>query len=71
MRGPDNIERRDYLAAEHEAWDNRGEIGDSPMTVISQDWMRRQVAAGSRITAAIAASSSKNWPMDVRTASSH
>ncbi len=33
-----NIERRDYLAVEHEAWDNRGEIGDFPMTVISNDW---------------------------------
>ena len=36
--GPSNIERRDYLAIEHEAWDNRTEIGDFPMTVISNDW---------------------------------
>jgi pimeloyl-ACP methyl ester carboxylesterase len=35
---PGNIERRDYLAVEHAAWDNRTEIGDFPMTVISQDW---------------------------------
>lgn len=35
---PENIERRDYLTVEHEAWDNRTEIGDFPMTVISNDW---------------------------------
>jgi pimeloyl-ACP methyl ester carboxylesterase len=35
---PGNFERRDYLAIEHEAWDNRREIGDFPMTVISNDW---------------------------------
>ena len=35
---PGNIERRDYLAIEHEAWDNRSEIGEFPMTVISNDW---------------------------------
>ena len=37
---PGNIERRDYLAIEHEAWDNRHEIGDFPMTVISNDYGR-------------------------------
>lgn len=36
--GPGNIEHRDYLAVEHEAWDNRREIGDFPMTVISNDY---------------------------------
>ncbi len=35
---PDNIERRDYLAVEHDAWDNREEIGDFPLTVITHDW---------------------------------
>lgn len=33
-----NIERRDHLEIEHEAWDDRREIGDFPMTVISNDW---------------------------------
>ena len=35
---PDNVERRDYLAVEHAAWDNRKEIGDFPITVISNDY---------------------------------
>jgi len=35
---PGNIERRDHLAVEHAAWDNRREIGDFPMTVISNDY---------------------------------
>jgi pimeloyl-ACP methyl ester carboxylesterase len=42
---PANIERRDYLAVEHEAWDNRHEVGDFPMTVISNDY-GRTVPAG-------------------------
>ena len=36
--GPGNVERRDYLAVEHAAWDNRKEIGDFPLTVLSNDW---------------------------------
>lgn len=35
---PTNIERRDYYAVEHAAWDKRKEIGDFPMTVISNDY---------------------------------
>ena len=35
---PRNIEHRDYLAVEHAAWDNRHQIGDFPMTVISNDY---------------------------------
>ena len=33
-----NIERRDYLAVEHAAWDNRKELGDFPLTVMSNDY---------------------------------
>ena len=32
-----NIEHRDYYAVEHDVWDNRTEIGDFPMTIISND----------------------------------
>ena len=35
---PGNVEHRDYLAVEHEAWDNRHQIGDFPMTVISNEY---------------------------------
>ncbi len=35
---PDNIERRDYLAVEHAAWDNRAKLGDFPLTVLSNDY---------------------------------
>ena len=35
---PHNVEHRDYLAVEHAAWDNRHQIGDFPMTVISNDY---------------------------------
>ena len=35
---PGNVEHRDYLAVEHAAWDNRKEIGDFPLTVLSNDW---------------------------------
>lgn len=35
---PGNIERRDYLGVEHAAWDNRAQVGDFPMAVISNDW---------------------------------
>jgi pimeloyl-ACP methyl ester carboxylesterase len=33
-----NIERRDYVAVEHAAWDDRHLVGDIPMTVISNDY---------------------------------
>ena len=35
---PTNIERRDYVAVEHAVWDKRKEIGDFPMTIISNDY---------------------------------
>ena len=35
---PTNIEHRDYVAVEHEAWDDRHLVGDIPMTVISNDY---------------------------------
>ena len=35
---PNNVERRDYLAVEHAAWDNRAEIGGFPLTVMSNDY---------------------------------
>ena len=35
---PNNIEHRDYIAVEHEVWDARAEIGDFPMTVVSNDY---------------------------------
>jgi pimeloyl-ACP methyl ester carboxylesterase len=35
---PTNIERRDYVAVEHDVWDNVKRIGDFPMTIISNDY---------------------------------
>ena len=35
---PTNIERRDYIAVEHDVWDARAEIGEFPMTIISNDY---------------------------------
>jgi len=35
---PNNIERRDYIGVEHEVWDARAEIGDFPMTIVSNDY---------------------------------
>jgi pimeloyl-ACP methyl ester carboxylesterase len=35
---PSNDERRDYLAVEHEAFDDRREIGDIPVTVVTIDY---------------------------------
>ena len=34
---PGNIERRDFLQVEADAWNNRSEIGDIPVTIISND----------------------------------
>jgi pimeloyl-ACP methyl ester carboxylesterase len=34
---PGNVERRDYLQVEADAWNNRSEIGDIPVTIISND----------------------------------
>ncbi len=35
---PDNVEQRDYLQVEKDAWAARREIGDIPVTVISNDY---------------------------------
>jgi hypothetical protein len=35
---PTNIERRDYIGVEHEVWDARAEIGEFPMTIVSNDY---------------------------------
>ena len=35
---PTNIERRDYLKVEHAAWDNRENLGEFPLTVLSNDY---------------------------------
>lgn len=35
---PGNIERRDYLAVEHAAWDNRQALGNFPLIVMSNDY---------------------------------
>ncbi len=35
---PTNVERRDYVAVEHAAWDRRKRLGDFPMTIISNDF---------------------------------
>ncbi len=35
---PGNIERRDYFAVEHAAWDDRAPIGELPLTVITNDY---------------------------------
>jgi hypothetical protein len=35
---PSNQERRDYVTLEHEAWDHRRDLGDFPITVISNDY---------------------------------
>ena len=34
---PTNIERRDYVAVEHAVWDDKAEIGEFPVVVISDD----------------------------------
>lgn len=34
---PGNVERRDYLQVEADAWNDRSEIGDIPVTIISND----------------------------------
>ncbi len=35
---PNNIEHRDYIGVEHDVWDARAEIGDFPMTIVSNDY---------------------------------
>ena len=36
--GPTNIERRDYVAVENDVWGAKKEIGDLPVTIISNDY---------------------------------
>jgi pimeloyl-ACP methyl ester carboxylesterase len=42
---PGNIESRDYLQVERDAWQARREIGDIPVTVISNRYSPEEVAA--------------------------
>ena len=42
---PENIERRDYLQIEKDAWAAREEIGDIPITVISNEYGKSEIAA--------------------------
>jgi len=42
---PENIENRDYLQVERDAWAARTEIGDIPVTVISNEYTAEEIAA--------------------------
>lgn len=42
---PENVEKRDYLQVEKEAWAVRKEIGDIPITVISNRYSDEEIAA--------------------------
>ena len=42
---PENIEQRDYLQVEKDAWAAREEIGDIPITVISNEYGNSEIAA--------------------------
>ena len=42
---PENFEQRDYLQIEKDAWAAREEIGDIPITVISADYAKSEIAA--------------------------
>lgn len=42
---PSNLERRDFLQVEIDAWDAREEIGDVPVTVISNRYAKDEIAA--------------------------
>jgi pimeloyl-ACP methyl ester carboxylesterase len=35
---PNNVEHRDYLDVEKDAWEHRAEIGDIPITIMSVDY---------------------------------
>jgi pimeloyl-ACP methyl ester carboxylesterase len=41
---PDNVERRDYLRVEREAWEAREEIGDIPVSIISVEFSGEAIA---------------------------
>ena len=42
---PDNVENRDYLQVEKDAWAARRRIGDIPVTVISNEYSADEIAA--------------------------
>ena len=42
---PENVERRDYLQVEKDAWAAREPIGDIPITVISNRYSKAEIAA--------------------------
>jgi pimeloyl-ACP methyl ester carboxylesterase len=42
---PENVERRDYLQVEKDAWAARRRIGDIPVTVISNRYSQAEIAA--------------------------
>jgi pimeloyl-ACP methyl ester carboxylesterase len=42
---PENIEKRDYLQVERDAWAARRSIGDKPVTVISTKYSPEEIAA--------------------------
>lgn len=42
---PDNVEKRDYLQMEKDAWAAKKEIGDIPVTIISNRYSKEEIAA--------------------------
>ena len=42
---PENVENRDYLQVEKDAWANRQRVGDIPLTVISNEYTPGEIAA--------------------------
>ncbi|MEO6470391.1 MAG: hypothetical protein ABIR57_01080, partial [Aeromicrobium sp.] len=42
---PDNVERRDYLQIEKDGWAGKKEIGDIPVTVISNRFSKLEIEA--------------------------
>ena len=41
---PENVEQRDYLQVENDAWDARTRIGDIPVTVVSVEYSKEEIA---------------------------
>jgi hypothetical protein len=41
---PENIEQRDYLQIENAAWDARRRIGDIPVTIVTVDYSKEEIA---------------------------
>ena len=42
---PDNVEKRDYLQMEKDAWNARKQVGDFPMTILSNEYSDSDIAA--------------------------